>query len=106
MITQIENLSALKKLHTINLSHNKIRVIDGLEELIELKSLDLSHNLISKITDCEQLKALPALTNLDLKANQIDDKDNVIPFFQEMQEIACLYLKGNPCLRMITNFRR
>ena len=96
----------LKKLHTVNLSHNKIRVVEGLEGMNEIKSLDLSHNLIAKISDCEQLKELPALTNLDLRNNQISDHNNLLPFFNEMQELLCLYVKGNPGIRMVTNFRR
>jgi Leucine-rich repeat (LRR) protein len=105
-ILKIENMSALKKLHTINLSGNKIRVVEGLEGLDEIRSLDLSHNLITKISNCEQLKELPELQNLDLRNNQMSDHENFVPFFKEMQNLLCFYVKGNPGLRMITHFRR
>ena len=73
----------MTKLHTINLSHNKIKVVEGLENLQEIRTLDLSHNLIAKTADCEQLKQLPNLTNLDLQGNLINDHDNVLEFLSE-----------------------
>jgi len=36
----------------------------------------------------------------------MDDAEKFLPFFEEMQELLCLYVKANPALRMITNFRR
>jgi len=47
-------------------------------------TLDLSHNHIENITDCDQLKMLPKLAHLDLKANKINDKDNIVPFVQSL----------------------
>ena len=65
----MENLHTFTKLAVLNLSHNKIRVVEGLENCLELGTVDLSHNEIQAISDCEQLKLLPKLAHLDLKAN-------------------------------------
>ena len=29
-----------------------------------------------------------------------------MPFFSEMSELKCLYLKGNPCVRVISCYRK
>jgi dynein assembly factor 1, axonemal len=58
------------------------------------------------VESCEELLKLPSIQSLDLKNNQIDDRDKVIPFFSQMQQIHALYLKGNPCVRFISNYRK
>lgn len=106
LICEIKNLTTLVNLVTLNLSHNKIRKIEGLDQCINLKTLDVSHNFIVDINDCEQVIELPALTNLDLRDNQIDTHNDIVPFFTRMQQVTCLYLAGNPCIRLISNYRR
>ena len=105
-IPRIENLHNFTKLAVLNLSHNKIRVVEGLQNCVELGTVDLSHNEIQSITDCEQLKELPKLAHLDLKANQINDKDNIVPFVGALPEIVSIYLIQNPCVRLISGLRR
>lgn len=68
-ISKMENLSNLKNLVALNLSHNHIKVIEGLEGLDNLKNLDLSHNYISEMSNCSQVKQLPALASLDISHN-------------------------------------
>lgn len=91
---------------TLNLSHNRIKKIDGLADLVSLKTLDVSHNLIVDIADCEQVVELPALTNLDLRDNQIDTHKEIPSFFAQMDRLTCLYLAGNPCVRLVSQYRR
>ena len=43
---------------------------------------------------------------LDLKSNQIDDRDQIIPFFTQLKNLNYLYLKGNPCVRFISQYRK
>jgi Leucine-rich repeat (LRR) protein len=57
----------------INLSNNRIRMIEGLIGLTELKSLDLLGNLLPDTAACEELLHLPSLSSLDLTGNQISD---------------------------------
>lgn len=49
---------------------------------------------------------LPKLSNLDLKNNQIADREKVVPFFSQLQSLTALYLKGNPCIRHISKYRK
>jgi Leucine-rich repeat (LRR) protein len=58
-----------------------IQRVEGLEGLVNLKNLDLQQNLIPDVESCEELLKLPELQSLDLKNNQIDDRDKVVPFF-------------------------
>ena len=73
---------------------------------VSLKTLDISHNLIFDINDCAQLGQLPALTNLDLRENQIENHNEIITFFSKMTKLNCLYLAGNPSIRLISHYRR
>jgi len=52
--------------------------------LAQLQNLDLSGNVIESIDDCEELKELPSLSHLDMKNNQIDDRDKIVPFLAEI----------------------
>ena len=105
-IPRMENLHSFHKLAVLNLSHNKIRVVEGLENCLELGTVDLSHNEIQNISDCQQLQELPKLAHLDLKSNQINDKDNIVPFVAGLREIVSIYLLNNPCVRLLSGLRR
>ncbi|KAJ0808056.1 putative leucine-rich repeat domain superfamily [Helianthus annuus] len=54
-IVNIAPGSLPKGLHVLNLSRNKISVIEGLRELTRLRILDLSYNRISRIGQGKQL---------------------------------------------------
>mmetsp|Transcript_14886 Transcript_14886/g.25357 ORF Transcript_14886/g.25357 Transcript_14886/m.25357 type:complete len:173 (+) Transcript_14886:361-879(+) len=99
-------MSHLKNLVTINLSQNCISKIEGLAGLDQLLNLDLSSNILSDTESCHELLFLPALSNLDLKNNQIDDREKIVPFFSRLQSLQALYLKGNPCIRFISKYRK
>lgn len=83
-----------------------IEKIEGLTGLVNLKNLDLQQNCLTYIDDLQELLQLPALQSLDLKNNQIDDRDKVLPFFKQMPQIHALYLKGNPCVRFMSKYRK
>jgi dynein assembly factor 1, axonemal len=107
MITKIEGLIHLDRLHTLNLSNNKLTDLSGLGwGLRSLKTLDVSFNLITDINECGSIKALPSLTSLDIRDNQIGNHDEILPFFAEMPKLELLYLKGNPACRKILNYRK
>ena len=71
-----------------------------------MRNLDLGGNIISSTENCEELKLLPSLGCLDLKNNMIDDKDNLVPFISQLTTLKALYMKGNPCLRHISQYRK
>jgi dynein assembly factor 1 len=99
---------------TLNLSHNRIKRIENLACLPLLKNLDLSSNLIGANDDgnanplecIEELKHCKALTSIDLSNNIMDCEHGVVEFFAECQNILCLYMKGNPCVRRISMYRK
>ena len=96
----------MTRLHTLNLSENQIKSLDGLEGLLNLKTLDVSKNIITDINNCAAIKLLPALTSLDVRNNQISNHEAIIPFFSEMQNLNLVYLQGNPACRKMANYRK
>jgi len=106
-ITKIENISHLTNLVEINLAQNHITKIEGLRGLDNLKNLDLKDNQIESVDDCQELLELPSLASLDLKSNNIgEDGSKVIEFFGHLPDLKSLYLKGNPCVRFISMYRK
>ena len=41
-----------------------------------------------------------------MKNNHIDDRDRVVPFLSQIQSLKSLQLKGNPCQRHISLYRK
>jgi len=102
----MSGLTNLTKLINLNLSHNKITKIEGLENCLELCNLDVSHNFISDIKNCEQLADLPSLKCVDFRNNQIEASNDLVPFFAKLTGLHCLYLKGNPAVRAVSQYRK
>ena len=105
-IQRMQGLLTFSNLAILNLSYNSITKVEGLENCMELQTVDLSNNKIENIIDCEQLQWLPKLAHLDLKANRINDKDNIVPFVTGLRSIVSIYLLNNPCVRLISGLRR
>lgn len=105
-LSRIENLAHLKRLHTLNISHNRLTSLDGLEGCDSLRTLDVSGNMITDINECRVLKLLPALGSFDARDNKIDNHEDIVPFFAELPRLELLYLRGNPCVRKIVNYRK
>ena len=102
----MEGLEELVNLVTLNLSYNRLKKIEGISTLVSLKNLDVSHNIIADLDGFQEVKTCPSLTSLDLSNNIIDCPDEIVPFFSEVQNLLCLYLKGNPCVRKISTYRK
>lgn len=105
-IEKIEGLEELTLLVTLNLSHNRIKKIEGISKLTQLKTLDLSHNIFTDIEAVEEITTCPSLTSLDLSNNYIEYSEEIVPFFCTIDNLLCLYLKGNPCVRKISMYRK
>lgn len=41
-----------------------------------------------------------------MKNNVIDQHDEILPFFADMKDLLCLYIKGNPAMRKVSQFRK
>lgn len=84
------------KLQILNLSHNKIKIVEGLDQLKELVFLDLSFNQISKINPKRELPK--ALTYLRMHDNPVASSDPeyrqkcvvALDMLLEMDRIKCV----------------
>nr|VDD64787.1 unnamed protein product [Brassica oleracea] len=115
-IVQITPASFPKGLHALNLSKNKISVIEGLRELTRLRVLDLSYNRISrigqglsnctlikelylagnKISNVEGLHRLLKLIGLDLSFNKIATTKAIGQLVANYNSLVALNILGNP----------
>ncbi|KAK1435475.1 hypothetical protein QVD17_01239 [Tagetes erecta] len=116
LIVNITPGSLPKGLHVLNLSKNKISVIEGLKELTRLRILDLSYNRISrigqglskctlikelylagnKISNVEGLHRLLKLKILDLSFNKITTPKAIGQLVANYNSLQALNLLGNP----------
>lgn len=115
-IVQITPASLPKGLHALNLSKNKISVIEGLRELTRLRVLDLSYNRISRIgqglSNCTLVKELYLAGNkisvveglhrllklivLDLSFNKIATTKSIGQLVANYNSLVALNILGNP----------
>ncbi|KAI7727636.1 hypothetical protein M8C21_003427 [Ambrosia artemisiifolia] len=115
-IANITPGSLPKGLHVLNLSRNKISVIEGLRELTRIRILDLSYNRISrigqglsnctlikelylagnKISNVEGLHRLLKLIILDLSFNKITTTKALGQLVANYNSLQALNLLGNP----------
>lgn len=56
---------------TINLSHNRLRNVQGLDKLYSLENLMIDHNEIHSMTGILSLTHLPQLMRLDVTGNPV-----------------------------------
>ncbi|KAF0911206.1 hypothetical protein E2562_007976 [Oryza meyeriana var. granulata] len=116
LIVHISSGSLPKGLHSLDLSRNKIAIIEGLRELTRLRVLNLSYNKISrighglsncaairelylagnKICDMEGLHRLPKLAVVDLSFNKITTTKALGQLVANYNSLRALDLVGNP----------
>ncbi|KAL6867694.1 hypothetical protein ACP4OV_015718 [Aristida adscensionis] len=116
LIAHISPGSLPRGLHTLDLSRNKIAVIDGLRELTRLRVLNLSYNGISrigrglssctairelylagnKISDVEGLHRLLKLAVLDVSFNRVTTARSLGQLVANYHSLRALNLAGNP----------
>jgi dynein assembly factor 1, axonemal len=41
-----------------------------------------------------------------MRDNQIADPLSIVPFFSQLSTVTCLYLAGNPAVRLVSHYRR
>lgn len=104
-LTEVAGLEALQQLDTLNISDNHISNLDGVACLPQLHTLLCTNNKLSTVESVAHLVSCTALTTLDLQGNQISDPA-ILDVLRQMTELRCLYLKGNPVVSTIRNYRK
>ena len=93
-------------LKTINLSQNRIAVVENLSGLKVLETLNLNKNCLNGPTALMGLLECPTITNLDLTTNELEEPEILEEVLQKMPKLSCVYLKGNGLVRKIKSYRK
>lgn len=106
-IRKMEGLHHHPNLWALNLSENFIDKIEGLAGVPELNTLNLAGNRIGfhGLSDVADL-ANSSVCCLDLQNNKIDDIDFLPEILMRMPQLKVLYLKGNPFVKKLPNYRK
>jgi dynein assembly factor 1 len=104
-IHTISGLEKLENLDTINLSQNQLRHLEGLSCCPNLRTLICTNNQLASVASVQHLTECKGLHTLDLQDNQISDPA-VLDVLKQLPELRCLYLKGNPVVSSIKNYRK
>eukprot|EP00798_Chlamydomonas_sp_ICE-L_P030621 gene30621-35632_t len=102
---RMSHLEGAPKLNSLNMSNNLIRKIEGLSGCGILETLLLANNKLESVEAISQLADCPSITTLDLQNNNLSD-EAVLDVFKQMPELRCLYLKGNPIVSRMKNYRK
>lgn len=105
---KIENINHMKELHYLNLNDNYISTIENLADMPNLGTLQIKKNKIGRngISDVIGLLEIPTISVLDISDNLIDDPEVIDQVFVKMPNLAVLYLKGNPVVKKIKNYKK
>ena len=102
-IKAVADLSCAPDLNTLNVSNNEISTLSGLSKS-KLETLLCSNNQLSSVDSIAHLIDVPTLQTLDLQNNQLDDP-RILDILKKLPCLKCLYLKGNPVVSKISNYR-
>lgn len=89
----------------MNLSKNRIHVLENLSSFPELGTLNVSHNELASVADIAHLAQCPSITCLDLQENRLEDP-GVLDVLAALPGLAVLYLQGNPAVKRIRHYRK
>jgi dynein assembly factor 1 len=104
-LTVLEDLGHMKQLSNLNLSQNHISKIENLGGLEKLQTLQLPKNRLKTAESVKGLLECPSLQVIDIQNNEIDDPA-VIDILEQMPNLKVVYLKGNPFVKKVKNYRR
>lgn len=104
-ISTIEGISSLTDLDTLNLNQNVLTSLDGLAPLAKLNSLLVQGNKLKSLASVAGVLAVPSIGVLDLSRNNIEE-EGVLDILSQLPNLKVLYLKDNPCVGAIANYRK
>jgi hypothetical protein len=89
----------------LDLSENRITIVEGLEGLTSLHTINLAKNALTDAPSITGLLACPSLTNLDLKDNELNGED-LLAILGSLPNLVAVSSEGNPMCREISHFRK
>lgn len=98
-------MEQLPNLDTLNVSSNGLDSLQNIQSCPLLSTLIAQNNQLRTIEALAPLQQCSNLHTLDLQNNDIEDPA-VIQHIYELPELRCLYLKGNPVVSKISNYRK
>ncbi len=101
-LESLDGIQDAPKLRILRADENKIGSIAGLKELKEIEFVSLVGN---KVVDIEPLRG-STVRSLNLKRNKITDGDAVLSILASMKELRVLYMKGNPFVPKLKDYRK
>lgn len=104
-IWRISGLESLQHLDTLNISSNQLTKLENLSCCPELKTLLATHNRLESLESVQHLAQCTTLQTLDLQENHLKDPA-VVDVFTSLPNLRCLYLKGNPVVSAVKNYRK
>ena len=104
-IWAISHLEGVPELDTLNISHNMVKRLEGLSVCPKLTTLLATDNQLETVDSIAHLVECQSLTTVDLQNNRLTDPD-VLDVFKQLPNLKCLYLKGNPVVSNIKNYRK
>lgn len=102
---QISHLEGLENLDTLNISSNIIRKLENLACCPLLSTLICTNNKLDNIESIKHLAECKNIHTLDLQNNNISDPA-ILDVLKQIPNLKCLYLKGNPVVSNIKNYRK
>lgn len=104
-ICAIRGLEPLQALDTLNISHNAISKLENLSCCPNLRTLICTHNKLSTVEAIAHLSEVKGLHTLDLQNNDLKDPA-ILDVIKQLPDLKCLYLKGNPVVSTMKNYRK
>jgi dynein assembly factor 1 len=101
----LSHLENVENLDTLNVSSNALTRLEGLSCCKQLRTLVATHNRLDSAESIAHLAECTSLYTIDLQSNNLDDPA-IIDVFKHLPELRCLYLKGNPAVSKIKNYRK
>jgi len=104
-LTKIEGLENLPELCNLNLNQNSIEKVENLGEQKMLGTLLLQRNKLKTLDSVQGLLECTSLSCIDMQNNDLEDVE-VVDILEQLPNLKVLYLKGNPFVKKIKNYRK
>jgi dynein assembly factor 1 len=99
-------LAAQPLLDTLNVSGNQLTGLDGLAGCTQLRTLIATDNQLAGAASLAALAQCTELESIDLQNNQLEGGEDVLAVLASLPLLKCLYIKGNPLVSAMRNYRK